>query len=119
MSIIVQYVVIRGDLLKELKWPVGALIAQACHAVTAVTHMFYEDEQTKLYLQDLDNMHKIVLEAPDEQSIISLKNTLEEKGISHKTWIEQPENIATCIAVKPYPKEEIQRYFKKFKLFKT
>ncbi|CAG9772481.1 unnamed protein product [Ceutorhynchus assimilis] len=118
-SSIVQYVVVRGDLLKELKWPVGAVLAQACHAVTAVTHLFYEDEQTKLYLQDLDNMHKVVLEAPDEQSIVNLRNKLEENSVKHKMWIEQPENIPTCLAVKPYPKEEVQKYFKKFKLFKT
>lgn len=119
MSTIVQYVVVRGDLLKELKWPVGAVLAQACHAVTAVTHLFYEDDQTKLYLSDLDNMHKVVLEAPDEQSMVNLKNKLEENSVKHKMWVEQPENIPTCIAVKPYPKEEVQKYFKKFKLFKT
>ncbi|KAL1508925.1 hypothetical protein ABEB36_003744 [Hypothenemus hampei] len=119
MSTIVQYVVVRGDLLKELKWPIGALIAQACHAVTAVTHLYSEDEHTKSYLEDLNNMHKVVLEANNEDSIRDLSKALEENNIKHKMWIEQPENIPTCIAVKPYPKEEVQRYFKKFKLFKT
>jgi len=118
MPTIVQYIVVRGDLLKELKWPVGAVLAQACHAVTAVTHLFHEDEQMRLYLKDLDNMNKVVLEAPNEQSIMNLKNRLEEDNVKHKLWIEQPENIPTCIAVKPYAKEEIQKYFKKFKLFK-
>jgi hypothetical protein len=32
--------------------------------------------------------------------------------------MEQPENFATCIVVKPYPKEEVQKYFKKLRLFK-
>ncbi|XP_050303521.1 putative peptidyl-tRNA hydrolase PTRHD1 [Anthonomus grandis grandis] len=119
MSSMVQYVVVRGDLIKEpLKWPLGALLAQACHAVTAVTHLYYEDEQTQIYLKDLDNMHKVVLEAPNEQSLVDLKQKLEETGVKHKMWIEQPENIPTCIAVKPYGKEEVQKYFKKFKLFK-
>ena len=26
----VQYVIVRGDLLTALKWPVGAVIAQVC-----------------------------------------------------------------------------------------
>lgn len=115
---IVQYVVVRNDLLKELKWPVGAVIAQACHAVTAVTHLYYNDEHTQVYLKDLDNMHKVVLQATDEQSLLTLKEKLESDAIKHKLWIEQPENIPTCLVAKPYPKEQVQKYFKKFKLFK-
>lgn len=59
---LVQYVVVRRDLLDALKWPVGAVVAQACHACTAVIHLNYEDDMTKEYLKDLDNMHKVVLE---------------------------------------------------------
>ena len=58
---IVQYVLVRSDLCKTLGWPVGALVAQACHASTAVIHLFYNHEDTQKYLADLDNMHKIVL----------------------------------------------------------
>ena len=58
---IVQYVLVRADLCKTLGWPVGALVAQACHASTAVIHLFYNHEDTQKYLADLDNMHKIVL----------------------------------------------------------
>ncbi|CAG9865056.1 unnamed protein product [Phyllotreta striolata] len=118
-SNIVQYVVVRGDLLKQLEWPVGALIAQACHAVTAAIHLFYQDEITQEYLKDTDNMHKVVLEAPDEKALVSLKDKLEENGIKYKLWIEQPENIPTCLVCKPYIKDDVQKYFKKFKLFKT
>ncbi|KAJ8960625.1 hypothetical protein NQ318_013917 [Aromia moschata] len=112
-STIIQYVVVRGDLLKELKWPVGAVIAQACHAVSAVTHLFHDDDATQEYLKDLDNMHKVVLEATDEKSLYDLRDKLEENGVKHKLWIEQPENIPTCLVAKPYPKEEVQKYFKK------
>jgi len=115
---IVQYVVVRGDLIKSLAWPLGALIAQACHASTAVIHKFYQDEHTQSYLEDLDNMHKIILEATDEKDLIELEVKLTKSGIDHKIWIEQPENYATCLAVKPYPKTQVQKYFKKFKLYK-
>lgn len=62
MSGLVQYVIVRGDLVKTLGWPVGAVIAQACHACSATIHVFYDDPNTKNYLSDLDNMHKVVLE---------------------------------------------------------
>ncbi|XP_005103317.1 putative peptidyl-tRNA hydrolase PTRHD1 [Aplysia californica] len=117
-SPIVQYVVIRSDLVSKLKWPTGALIAQACHACTAVTHLYYKDEATQEYLADLDRMHKIILEAKDEESLSKLAETLTTENISHKLWVEQPENFPTCLAVKPYRKEEVQKFFKPFKLFK-
>lgn len=58
------------------------------------------------------------IQAPDETSLTNLGTILDENDVKHKLWIEQPENIPTCVVVKPYPKEEIQMYFKKFKLFK-
>lgn len=115
---IVQYIVLRKDLLTELQWPFGAVVAQACHAVTAVTHLFQNDPDTQKYLEDLDKMHKVVLEAKHEQELTELKDKLVENNIKHKLWIEQPENIPTCLVCKPYPKTEIQNYFKKLKLFK-
>jgi peptidyl-tRNA hydrolase len=57
-SPLVQYIVVR----KDLAWPAGALIAQACHAATSVIHMFYNNKDTQDYLADIDNMHKIVLQ---------------------------------------------------------
>ena len=58
---LVQYVVVRSDLLTTLSWPVGAVIAQACHACTAVAHVYQEDENMQRYLSDIDNMHKVGL----------------------------------------------------------
>ncbi|XP_066993823.2 putative peptidyl-tRNA hydrolase PTRHD1 isoform X2 [Anabrus simplex] len=112
---LVQYVVMRGDLAK--KWNVGALIAQACHACCAVTHLFHEDPYTQEYLKDLDSMHKVVLEAPSLESMDELEARLKENNVDHKKWVEQPENFCTCIVLKPYPKEEVEEYFKNFKLF--
>lgn len=117
-QVLTQYIVIRGDLLTKMSWPFGAVIAQACHAATATLHLFRDDENVVKYVEDLDNMTKVVLEAPDERSLIALKEKLTEAGIDHKVWIEQPENYATCIAIKPYPKPEVHKYVKKFKLYK-
>ncbi|XP_045767734.1 putative peptidyl-tRNA hydrolase PTRHD1 [Maniola jurtina] len=118
MSSLVQYVLLRSDLLKELGWSIGALVAQACHASTAVLHLYREDENTINYLNDLDNMHKVVLEVPNEESLKKVAEKLKENSIDHKLWIEQPENIPTCLALKPYPKEEVKKYVGKFKLYK-
>ncbi|XP_033343711.1 putative peptidyl-tRNA hydrolase PTRHD1 isoform X1 [Bombus vosnesenskii] len=118
MSVLVQYVVVRGDLLETMKWPIGAVIAQACHACTAVTHLFYNDNYTQAYLANLDAMHKVVLEIPDETSLNNLCLTLTNENIDHKVWIEQPDNIPTCLATKPYPKDKVKSYFKKYKLLK-
>ncbi|KAK2845991.1 hypothetical protein Q7C36_010845 [Tachysurus vachellii] len=115
---LVQYVVVRSDLIHALSWPLGAVITQACHAATAAIHVNYSDPDTQEYLSDLDNMHKVVLQAADEASLTHLSTTLSEKGIAHKLWMEQPENIATCLALKPYPKDTVQPFLRKFKLFK-
>lgn len=118
MNNIVQYVVVRKDLITELGWPLGALVAQACHAVTAVTHQYHEDELVQQYLKDLDRMHKVVLEVTNESALKALSDKLIENNVKHKLWVEQPENIVTCLASKPYPKDEIQNYFKKLRLLK-
>lgn len=71
---LVQYIAIRGDLID--KWPLGAIIAQACHASSAVLHMSRDDTNTQQYLGDLDNMHKVVLRVrrlfPETIRIVSI-----------------------------------------------
>ncbi|KAG7251955.1 hypothetical protein CRUP_033258, partial [Coryphaenoides rupestris] len=59
---LVQYVVVRSDLLQPLGWPLGAVITQACHAATAAIHLHYDDSDTQEYLAQLDAMHKVVLQ---------------------------------------------------------
>ncbi|TMS11945.1 Putative peptidyl-tRNA hydrolase PTRHD1 [Larimichthys crocea] len=115
---LVQYVVVRSDLVHKLSWPLGAVITQACHAATAAIHLHYADADTQRYLSELDSMHKVVLGAPDEVALSALSDTLTQAGVAHKLWIEQPENIPTCLALKPCPKETVQPLLRKFKLFK-
>lgn len=115
---LVQYVVVRSDLIHKLSWPLGAVITQACHAATAAIHLHYGDPETQQYLSELDSMHKVVLGAPDEAALSSLSENLTQAGVAHKLWIEQPENIPTCLALKPCQKETVQPLLRKFKLFK-
>lgn len=62
MAKLVQYVIVNGDIVRKLNWPLGAVIAQCCHATTAVNHLHRDDPATVSYFNDLDNMHKVVLE---------------------------------------------------------
>ncbi|KAK2856023.1 hypothetical protein Q5P01_004758 [Channa striata] len=117
-GLLVQYVVVRSDLVHQLSWPLGAVITQACHAATAAVHLRYSDPDTQRYLAELDSMHKVVLGVPDEAALRSLSENLTQAGVFHKLWIEQPENIPTCLALKPCPKETVQPLLRKFKLFK-
>ena len=59
---LVQYIALRKDLLATLNWPLGALVAQACHACSAVLHIHRDDTDTQAYLAEVDLMHKVVLE---------------------------------------------------------
>lgn len=114
-----QYVVLRGDLQREpLSWPLGAVVAQACHAALAAVHAHYGHADTGAYLAEAGRMRTVVLQALDEGALTTLAETLQQHNIDHKVWIEQPENITTCIALRPYPKEEVHQHLKKFKLLK-
>ncbi|XP_022658604.1 putative peptidyl-tRNA hydrolase PTRHD1 [Varroa jacobsoni] len=118
MASTVQYVLVRSDLLDDLKWPIGAVIAQACHASTAALYLFRDDENTRKYTDNLDSMHKVVLACPSERELRAIHLKLTAASISHKLWMEQPEDIATALATKPYPKAEIASFFKHLKLYK-
>ncbi|KAH7422336.1 hypothetical protein KP509_12G004100 [Ceratopteris richardii] len=113
-----QYIVIRKDLVESLKWPLGSVLAQACHASVAAIWLYKDHPHTLQYCGDLDSMTKVTLEVKGEIQLMNLASKLEENGIAHKLWIEQPENFPTCLATKPYPKAEVSQFFKKLKLCK-
>ena len=76
------------------------------------------DTETIEYLKNLDTMHKVVVNVPSQADLIGLSESLAEKQIKFKLWIEQPENIPTCIATKPYAKSVVKTFFKNFKLLR-
>lgn len=77
-----------------------------------------DKEKTKVYLDNLDSMHKVVLKAENEDQLKELTVNLKSSNIDHYCWIEQPENIISCIASAPNDKSILQPFFKPFKLFK-
>lgn len=89
-SRLVQYVVVRSDLVHKLSWPLGAVITQACHAATAAIHLHYGDPDTQQYLAELDSMHKVVLgvSAPDSSQTfltLLLRGSLTRTGMFYVT----------------------------------
>uniref|UniRef100_A0A3P8UQQ6 peptidyl-tRNA hydrolase n=1 Tax=Cynoglossus semilaevis TaxID=244447 RepID=A0A3P8UQQ6_CYNSE len=111
-SRLVQYVVVRADLVHKLSWPPGGGVNQARPAAPAQSGAGGKS----LRLQCVCVF--CCVQAPDEEALSSLSENLTQAGVSHKLWIEQPENIPTCLALKPYPKETVQPLLRKFKLFK-
>ncbi|KAK9097809.1 hypothetical protein Syun_024854 [Stephania yunnanensis] len=61
---------------------------------------------------------QVTLEVKGETQILNLSEKLTASSIAHKLWIEQPENIPTCLATKPYPKSAVSTFFRKLKLCK-
>ncbi|CAF3213118.1 unnamed protein product [Rotaria socialis] len=119
VNVIVQYILLRRDLKKMKNYNDGAIIAQACHASSAIIYKTINDDLTKSYLNDLDRMHKVVLGIDgNENELNELSNLLKQNSIEHYLWMEQPENIPTAIAVKPYYKKDVEHFFSKYKLYR-
>ncbi|KAI4316213.1 hypothetical protein L6164_024212 [Bauhinia variegata] len=115
-DVLVQYVVLRRDLIDT--WPLGSVVTQGCHASVSAIWSNKDDPHTVDYCspESIDSMHKVTLEVKGEPQILNLSEKLKSGAIIHKLWIEQPENIPTCLATKPYPKSLVSSYFKKLKL---
>lgn len=57
----VMYVILRSDLLTDLKWSIGALATQAAHAATACVWTFREDNEVMEYMKDISHLRKVTL----------------------------------------------------------
>ncbi|GAV69951.1 PTH2 domain-containing protein [Cephalotus follicularis] len=117
-DVLIQYVVLRRDLIDT--WPLGSVVTQGCHASVCAVWSHRDDPHTIQYCspQNIDSMHKVTLEVKGQAQILNLSEKLAAGEIAHKVWIEQPENIPTCLATKPYPKSLVSSFFKKLKLCK-
>ncbi|NXD32140.1 PTRD1 hydrolase, partial [Spelaeornis formosus] len=116
---LVQYVVLRGDLARPpSSWPLGAVVAQGCHAALAAVHGYREHPDTGAYLELGAAMTTVVLEAPNENSLLDLSELLKQNGVDHRLWMENPEGIPTCLALRPYPKNQVKEFLRNFKLLK-
>ncbi|RKO82910.1 peptidyl-tRNA hydrolase II domain-containing protein [Blyttiomyces helicus] len=113
-----MFIVVRKDLSKTLGWPAGSVMTQAAHAATAVMWENREDEAIKKYMGELATMHKVTYEVKNENALKTIAESLSGSGLVHHVWIEQPENIQTCLATLPYKKSQVSEHFKKCSLYR-
>ncbi|KYO01800.1 conserved protein, unknown function [Plasmodium gaboni] len=116
---IIQYILVNKEIIDK-KWPLGSVIAQACHACIAVIAENMDDQIVKDYLspEHINNMHKVILKIDDTNEIKNLSSILDKESLKYKIWTEYPENIFTAIALKPYYKNTVRDYFKKYPLLR-
>ncbi|CRG93684.1 conserved protein, unknown function [Plasmodium gallinaceum] len=116
---IIQYILINKEILDK-KWPLGSIIAQACHACVAVIAENIDDNIVKEYLspENINNMHKVILKVENTEELKNLSSILDKESFKYKIWTEYPENILTALALKPYYKNTVRDYFKKYQLLK-
>lgn len=70
-------------------------MAQAAHAASAVQHVHAQDPNMQVYLSGSDgegykSMRKVVMEVAGEGELTSLAKSLDEAGVKHVLWIEEP-----------------------------
>ncbi|VDK42961.1 unnamed protein product [Anisakis simplex] len=115
MDVRVMYLILRSDLISLFKWPLGAVVTQGAHAATACIWAFKDDSDVVEYMKDTDHMRKITLQVKDESELKSIATVLQENDIDHRIWIE--DDMPVCIAVKPLPKNIVQKHLKHLQLF--
>ncbi|TFY66591.1 hypothetical protein EVG20_g4498 [Dentipellis fragilis] len=105
---LVMQLIVRRDLLDAEGWGVGPLMAQAAHATAAVLHETKDRPETIEYMEDLLSMRKAVLQTPSSTTLEKLSTLLKasDPPIPHHLWIEQPENVPTCLALAPNYREK-------------
>lgn len=82
--------------------------------LTQVLATTWDDALTREYVSpgQLAHMHKIVLRTPPGVSLSELSSRLQEARDAsddvpkHYLWVEQPENVPTCLAVAPNRKPD-------------
>lgn len=103
---LVQYVVVRRDLSTGLNWPLGAVIAQACHAAVCALGLAMKNcpDDAQRYLAEGSAMRTVVLQVSSEEELLKLRDKLTQRQISHELWQEEPEKVPTALASVPITK---------------
>lgn len=82
--------------------------------ITQVLVETHHRQDTKDYIShnNLPHMHKIILQTPKNVPLKELASQLSAESDTsmppHYLWIEQPENIPTCLAIAPNRKPAVR-----------
>ncbi|VDN01981.1 unnamed protein product [Thelazia callipaeda] len=111
----IMYLILRSDLITDLKWSLGAVATQAAHAATACIWTFREDNEVVEYMKDISHLRKVTLKVSNENELRSIEKKLQDSNLDYYLWTE--DNTAVCIALKPQFKSFIEHHVKHLKLF--
>ncbi|CAD6591192.1 MAG: hypothetical protein TREMPRED_006015, partial [Tremellales sp. Tagirdzhanova-0007] len=102
-------IILPRDLNLKDGWPIGSMMVQAAHAATAVLHLHADHRDVQSYLKNWGQMRKAIFEITNQSLLLELASRLDKltPKIPYHLWIEQPEGIATALALVPNtrPKE--------------
>lgn len=96
----IQYVLIITD--HVVGWPLGAIVAQGCHSVTACMAMYRDLQIYQEYTAEdnIGQMRKAILACPSSKWI-DIKSRLVQANVYFTEWYEKPENVLTAVALVP------------------
>uniref|UniRef100_V5E738 peptidyl-tRNA hydrolase n=2 Tax=Kalmanozyma brasiliensis (strain GHG001) TaxID=1365824 RepID=V5E738_KALBG len=113
-------IIVDGSSSDLQSWPKGPWMAQAAHAAIAAIQISSSSPASQEYVSEsnLASMHKVVLQTPKEgkakmslqdlsEKLSEARKVYEEGGEQgeefpkHHLWVEQPEGLATCLALAP------------------
>jgi len=118
---LVQFVVVRRDLKEgEVPWPAGAVMAQAVHAASAALWKWRAEPETVRFCEEEGGaqMHVVTKAAKNEGQLRKAAAALDAAGVGNCLWVEQPEGVATALAVRPMPSSVVAPVLRKWQLFK-
>lgn len=121
---LVMQLIVDGASSTSFGWPKGPWMAQSAHAAIAAIQTSFDSAATREYVSsaNLESMHKVTLQTPAEGKAKMTLPQLSEKLTAaraewektrnaasedadefprHFLWIEQPENVPTCLAIAP------------------
>ncbi|TKY89426.1 hypothetical protein EX895_001957 [Sporisorium graminicola] len=125
---LVMQLIVDGGSPSTLSWPKGPWMAQSAHAAISAIQVSLSSAHTQQYISasNLASMHKVVLQTPAsgkaKMDLLQLSTKLtearkayeaakeqgegqeEEEFPQHYLWVEQPENVPTCLAIAPNSK---------------
>ncbi|MCP9265685.1 Low molecular weight phosphotyrosine protein phosphatase [Dirofilaria immitis] len=84
----IMYLIMRSDLITDLKWSVGAVAAQAAHAATACIWTFREDSEVMEYMKDISHLRKVTLKVLNESELRNLEKKLQDCNVDYYLWTE-------------------------------
>mmetsp|Transcript_3547 Transcript_3547/g.5045 ORF Transcript_3547/g.5045 Transcript_3547/m.5045 type:complete len:133 (-) Transcript_3547:578-976(-) len=91
-ELILQYVLVRRDLMTEMQWPLGSVVTQGVHAAVGALWMYREDKDTKKYCSQSGGLEtsasSFVRDISDQVRIAYSSPTGLTSGMQPEAWTQ-------------------------------